>query len=199
MAKTMHHINLLPKRGDSLLIQFLNWALTVGRLIIILVETLALGTFVYRFALDWQIGDLKDKVKVQHSIVTSYKPQEDVFLNLQARLGEIKKYSIEAVDTPKVLNDVITMGKGYVTFRTIYVAGGLIRIEAQANSVVPLMAFVNLLKDYPQVDSISVDKVENKTSSGLVIAGLSLGLKDAGIAVSPTPADTQGDVFGGAE
>lgn len=173
----MHNINLLPKKGDSLLIQFLNWALTVGRLLIILVETLALGTFLYRFSLDWQIGDLKDKVKQERAIVESFKPQEDVFLDLQSRLSLIKKIDAKSTSSPKILNEIIEMGRGYVTFRTIYLSGQLVRIEAQSPTVAPLMAFVNLLKAYPPVSSISIDKVENKTSSAVVIVGISINLK----------------------
>ena len=74
----MHGINLMPNRGDTVLIQFLNWALTIGRLLIILVETLALGTFLYRFSLDMQIVDLKDKIKVQRAFVTAYKSQRSL-------------------------------------------------------------------------------------------------------------------------
>ena len=38
-------INLIPDKGDTLLSQFLSWALTVGRLLIIITETLALSVF----------------------------------------------------------------------------------------------------------------------------------------------------------
>ena len=175
----MHNINLLPNKGDTLLIQFLNWALTVGRLLIILVETLALGTFLYRFTLDWQIGDLKDSVKQQRAIVSSFKPQEDKFRNLQTRLDLIKKIDTASLASPKILGDIIDMGKGYVTFSNIYVSSTIIRIETKASTVAPLMAFVNSLKQYPPVSVISVDRVENKTSNAEIIVGISLELKQA--------------------
>lgn len=173
MAKTMHGINLLPNRGDTVLMQFLNWALTIGRLLIILVETLALGTFLYRFSLDMQIVDLKDKIKVQRAFVTSFKSQEDNFRNLQARLDLIKKYDAKAESSPKVLSDIIDMGKGYITFRNINVSNTVILIEASAPTVAPLTAFVNSLKKYPAVKTISIDKVENKTSSAEINVGIS--------------------------
>lgn len=178
MAKSTNSINLLPGKGDTLLMQFLNWALTIGRLLIILVETLALGTFLYRFSLDWQIGDLKDKIKVQRAIVTSYKSQEDTFRDLQTRLDLLNSLDNESGNTPKILNDIIEMGKGYITFRNIYVSDSLIRIEAQAQSTPPLSAFVNSLKKYREVSGISIDKVENKTSSAEIIVGISAYLKN---------------------
>lgn len=185
MAKSMHEINLLPSRDDSLLLQFLNWALTIGRLLIILVETLALGTFLYRFSLDMQIQDLKDKIKIQRSIVTSFKSAEDSFRNLQTRLSLIKKFDAAGEHSPKVLSDIIEMGKGYVTFRNIYISNSVIRIEAQAPTVVPLTAFVNSLKKYPPVAGVSIDKVENKTSSVAIVVGISAYLKESGQSIEP--------------
>ncbi len=173
----MHSINLLPSRGDTLLMQFLNWALTIGRLLVILVETLALGTFLYRFSLDMQIQDLKDKIKTERLIVTSFKSEEDKFRDLQAKLDLIKKISGVSENNPKMLSDVIEMGKGYVTFRNVSISTKVIQIEAQASSVAPLRAFIESLKKYPPVASVSIDKVENKTSSVAIIVSINMNLK----------------------
>ena len=169
----MHQINLLPDTGDTILFQFLNWALTIGRLLIILVETLALSVFLYRFSLDMQTQDLKDKIKVQRSIVQSYKSQEDTFRNLQSRLALVKKYDAQSINSPNILEEIIDKGRGHITFRNIYISNEVIRIEAQAPNVAPLTEFVNSLKTYPPVTGISIDKVENKTSSAAIIVGIS--------------------------
>jgi len=159
------------------MVQFLNWALSVGRLLIILVEFLALGTFLYRFTIDWQIVDLKDKIKNQRAIVSSFQTQEDNFRNLQSRLEYIKKYNAVAMDDPKLLGDIIEMGRGYITFSSIFISNNKVRIEAEASSVSPLTAFVDQLKEYPQIQNISIDKVENKTSNAEIIVGLSADIK----------------------
>src|SRR5438876_280408 len=173
MAKSMHQINLLPNTGDTMFVQFLNWALTVGRLLIILVETLALSVFLYRFSLDMQTQDLKDKIKIQRSIVQSFKSQEDIFRNLQLRLTLVKKYDAQSANSPNILSQIIDKGRGTITFRKIYISNEVIRIEAQAPNIAPLTEFVNFLKTYPQVTGVSIDKVENKTSSAVVIVGIS--------------------------
>lgn len=180
MAKSLHSINLLPGKGDTLLVQFLNWMLTIGRLLIILVETLALGTFLYRFSLDMNIADLKDKIKNQRAIVANYKSQEDTFRDLQARLEILKKLENNSDNSSKILSDIIGMGKGYITFKNIYVSDSLIRIEAQAGSTALLTAFVNSLKKYDRIMNISIDKVENKTSSAEIIIGISAYIKQIG-------------------
>ena len=176
----MHQINLLPNTGDTMLVQFLNWALTIGRLLIILVETLALSVFLYRFSLDMQTQDLKDKIKVQRAIVQSFKSQEDIFRNLQSRLALVKKYDAQSTNSPNMLSEIIDKGRGHITFRKIYISNEVIRIEAQAPTVAPLTEFVNSLKKYPPVTGINIDKVENKTSSAAIIVGISAYLTKTG-------------------
>ena len=176
----MHQINLLPNTGDTMLVQFLNWALTIGRLLIILVETLALSVFLYRFSLDMQTQDLKDKIKVQRAIVQSFKSQEDIFRNLQSRLALVKKYDAQSTNGPNMLSEIIDKGRGHITFRKIYISNEVIRIEAQAPTVAPLTEFVNFLKKYPPVTGINIDKVENKTSSAAIIVGISAYLTKTG-------------------
>ncbi len=176
----MHHINLLPNHGDTMLVQFLNWALTIGRLLIILVETLALSVFIYRFSLDMQTQDLKDKIKIQRAIVQSFKSQEDVFRNLQSRLTLVKTYDIQSTNSPSMLSEIIDKGRGHITFRKIYISNDVIRIEAQAPTVAPLTEFVNSLKKYPPVTGVNIDKVENKMSSAEVVVGISAYLTKTG-------------------
>lgn len=177
MAKSMHQINLLPGHGDTLLMQFLNWALTIGRLLIILVETLALGTFIYRFSLDMQITDLKDKIKSQRIIVSNFKSSEDKFRGLHTKLSLSKQIDASAENSPKILNDIIEMGKGYITFRNISISTRSFQIEAQASTVAPLSGFVNDLKKYPPVKSVSIDKVENKTGKVATVISINANLK----------------------
>ncbi len=72
-------INLLPNKGDSLLDQFLSWALNIGRLLVIITETLALSVFLFRFSLDVQIIDLHDKIKAASRVVENFKESEETF------------------------------------------------------------------------------------------------------------------------
>ena len=194
MAKTMHHINLLSDHGDTMLVQFLNWALTIGRLLIILVETLALSVFIYRFSLDMQTQDLKDKIKIQRAIVQSFKNQEDIFRNLQSRLMLAKKYDAQSTNSPNMLSDIIDKGRGHITFRKIYISNDVIRIEAQAPNVTPLTEFVDFLKKYPPVTGVNIDKVENKTASAEVILGISAYLTKTGQATADTTDQQQANV-----
>lgn len=187
MAKDMHAINLLPNKGGGVVAQFLNWALNIGRLLIILTEILALGTFLYRFSLDMKIVDLHDQIKAQSFIVKNFSNNEAAYRNLQARLLLAKQYDSTSGRTANLFKDIIEMGRGNITFKNILVGIDSAKIEAQAPSSQALTKFVNALKKHEAIESVTIDKVENKTSSALITIGVTASIKASGV----TPPDTE--------
>jgi len=179
MADKSTSINLLPNHGDNLLNQVIDWALTIGRLLIILTETIALGTFIYRFSLDMRIVDLHDKIKNESFIVKNFQGSEETYRNLQNRLAIAKKYDTPKAQMQIVFKDIAEMGKGRVTFHNFQVTTDEVLIDAQAPSSSTLSLFVNDLKKYPQISSININKVENKTSSALISISITANLKTA--------------------
>lgn len=177
MAENTKSINLLPQKGEGFISQFLNWALTVGRLLIILTETLALGVFFYRFSLDMKISDLHDSIKNQSAIVSQFKTTEDSTRSLQNRLSLAEKYDTTSGITPVVFSDVIKMGRGLVTFTNLFVSTDTAKIEAQATSSNALSTFVNRLRNYPGITGVDIDGVENKNSSAIIKMTISAHLK----------------------
>jgi hypothetical protein len=187
MAKDTHAINLLPGNNQSLLTQFLTWALTVGRLLIILTETVALATFLYRFGLDRQLIDLHDQIKQEEFIVQHFKDYEDLYRSLQQRLALAKQYDDQSGMDPQVFREIIDMGRGSVTFKTLLVSNEAVKIEVQARSVNALSDFVNALKQSPDIAAVSVDKVENKTSNAMISVAVSASLKNAPLPIPSGP------------
>lgn len=170
-------INLLPKKNDAFLTQFLGWSLTIGRLLVIVTETLALSVFLYRFSIDMQIIDLHDKIKNASIIVSNFKEGEDAYRDLHARLSFAKEYDNKKDKKLIVLQDIIEMGAGKVTFKSIIVNSEGVQIEARAQSARLLSVFTNQLKNYQEITNVSVERVENKTSSSLVTIGISADIK----------------------
>ena len=181
MADKTKSINLLPNKDGGIFDQFLNWALTIGRLLIILTETLALGTFLYRFSLDMKITDLHDLIRNQSAIVEQFKSTEDTVRNLQIRLAFAQiSDSISGV-APDAFSDIIELGRGKVTFRNLLVSREGIKIEVQASNSYSLNTFVDNLKNYQGISSISVDSIENKTSNALIYMSLTAHLKQVAL------------------
>jgi len=166
-------INLLPRGGETIVDQFLSWALTIGRLLVIIVETLALSVFLYRFTVDVQIIDLHDKIEHASIIVANYKQGETTYRDLHERLSYAKEYDAKRDKSLTVMKDIIALGAGKVTFINIIVNTETVEVEATAPSATVLSIFTSSLSNYHGLQNVSVNRVENKTSSAVVTVGIS--------------------------
>lgn len=179
MEEPVPSINLLPKKGESFFTHFFNWTLSVGRLLIILIEFIALATFLSRFSLDMQIVDLHDKIKRDAAMLTQMKPAEENFRNLHTRLALIDTYKTIGTRTPSLFSDIANLGRGSITFKNLTVGPETAKIEAQAVSSASISDFIAALKKHPLVTSVSVDKVENETSKAMITVSITATLTKA--------------------
>ena len=180
MAKKSATINLLKNDKNQAVSQVVNWALGVGRILIIVVELIALSAFLYRFVLDNQIRDIQTKIKQEQAIVSSQKKNEDIYKNLQERLSVISTISDQSKKTTKTYKDIISFAPLGMNFTNVSLSDTGFRIEANVSSVYPLAVFINALKKYPQIETISIDKIENKTASAFITVSVSITLKGNG-------------------
>ena len=188
MAEKVTSINLLPQKGESFFNQFLNWTLTIGRLLIIITEMVALGTFLYRFTLDMEIVDLHDKIKGENFIALNFKSSEENFRDIQARLDAVRHYGSLGATTTGIFTDITKLGQGKVTFKDLIVSTDNAKIVAQAPSATVLSQFTESLRKYPAITDVSVDRVETSTSNAQVTVSITATLKSAAFAKP----DTQG-------
>lgn len=182
-------INLLPQKGESFVTQFLNWTLTIGRLLIILVEIVALGTFLYRFDLDMKIVDLHDKIKGQSTVVAAFANNEKNFRDIQDRLELVKRYDAIGSTTSSIFKDVTKLGEGKLTFRNLTVTSENVKIEAQAPSAATLSQFASALKTHPAVTAVTIDKVDNSTVNSLITVTITATLKESAFVKEVDPGE----------
>jgi Tfp pilus assembly protein PilN len=173
MAKQVLSINLAKKQGNTSLDTILHWAITGGRFIVILTETVALGAFLYRFALDRQIVDWHDKIKSKTAIVNAFKTQEDTYRGLQDRLQQAKQLDQAAPAMPTLFTTLVDAARGKVTYNTLMLSQQTLRLEIAATSVASLDAFVNILRANKNLHDVSIDKIENRTSEASIIVAIS--------------------------
>lgn len=169
-------INLL-KKNRNFLDQLIKWSLTVGRLIIILTEVIALSAFLYRFSLDRKLIDLHEKIKQKQIILDLFKENEEKYRNIQKKLEKSKEVTVEAEKKDKLYNDVLAFASE-LSLTNISITEKNLRIEANTNSLTSLVQFIKNLKNYNQIQTISLDKIENKSSLGLLGAIITATLKD---------------------
>ena len=181
MAKRSTSINLLKSNKNGTLEQAINWSLTIGRVLVIGVELIALGAFLFRFGLDRQIIDLHTLIKNKQIIVSDLKQSEDTYRNLQDRLAVAASFSNVGANQVKIFTDIVSFAPVGLTFNQISFDGSNIRIDANVTSVEPLSSFVAALKAYAPVDSVSLDKIENKTTNAIINVSMTVQLKQKGV------------------
>ena len=170
-------INLLNTKHSSFLERFINWTLTVGRIVVILTELIALGAFLYRFSLDQQLIDLHSKIKQEQAIVAYLKDSEATYRNLQDRLSVASNFSAAGNERVKVFKDLIAFAPPGIIFDDFNLTYNRVKISTEVYSVSSLSSFVDSLKKYSSVEKVSIDKIENQASSGTLAVTINATLK----------------------
>ena len=169
MANNLSSINLIKNRQVPLFDKFMNWALTAGRLIVIITEVVAVAAFVYRFSLDERLIDLHSAIKQKQALISLLKSDENKYRNLQDRIALASTLSEKNAKTNKVVLNIIALIPSGVKISSLTFNQDKITINANINSVEALTDFINILKNYPDVKSVSIDNIENKPFAGLSV------------------------------
>lgn len=177
MAKKSASINLL-KSNDTFLDKFVNWALSIGRVIVILTEGIALLAFLYRFSLDRQLIDIHSKIKQEEAVLGYLKDNETTFRNLQNRIIMGQTLSKQGKTKIDILTNIVGFAGSGVSFNTIAVQEERVRIDANGNSVQSISDFIEKLRDYSAFSSVSLDKIENRPSLAQINISITCVLKN---------------------
>ncbi|MBI5044914.1 MAG: hypothetical protein HZC02_03240 [Candidatus Levybacteria bacterium] len=170
-------INLLKKKGTPSLDVFIKWAITGGRFLVILTETIALAAFLYRFTLDRQIIDLHDKIKAKTRIVETFKEQEDSYRQLQERLLQTKKLNTDVAFLPLLLEDITLLAqKNNISIKSMSVSNNSLHIELVAFDIKNLRDFVGGIQEKKELSEVSIDRIENKSTTAQIAAVISSGV-----------------------
>lgn len=178
MVNKASTINLYKGKEKSFVEKFITWALTLGRVVVILTEAVALAAFLYRFSLDRQLIDLHDKIKQKETIVKLLKKDEDKYRNVQDRIQLAATLAEKGTALPNTFTAITKFTPTDLTIQSVTVSTRGIRIETNLRSISSLTQFVNSLKTYPNVSTVSIDKIENKASTATIIAGISVTFRE---------------------
>lgn len=170
-------INLAKNRGPKLSDRILAFALTIGRVMVIITETVALAAFLYRFGLDRQLVDLHDKIKQEQQILVLLKNNESTYRNLQDRLALENGIDSQTSADLALYQTIAGYIPSDMAVTTMSFSSTTVRIEGSISTIVTLSTLVNKLKTNSNVDSVSIDKIENKTTEGSITISLTVYLK----------------------
>ncbi len=173
-------INLI-KTKINILDEVLKWALTVGRLLIIITELVAFTTFIYRFSLDRQLIDLHEKINQEQAIVASLKDREALYRNLQERIKEVSRISNSGGRNVKIFNDIAKLTPPQISFNSFEIENNQIAIDANVQSISSLSNFLSLLREYQETSSVSIDRIDNQSQTSGINVIISVKLKGSNI------------------
>ena len=109
MPNSLPSINLVRNKQISLPNKFMDWTLTIGRLIVIITEVVAVTAFIYRFSLDERLVELHSKIKQKQDIVSFLKNDENKYRNLQDRIALAATFSKKAANSTQIITDVTNL------------------------------------------------------------------------------------------
>jgi len=175
-------INLLG-RNVNFIDRFVNWALTIGRVVVIATEVIALSAFLYRFSLDRQLIDIHSKIKQEQAVVGYLKPNEEIYRNLQTRLSLVSSFSPQSRDEIKLINDMVSFAPQEFSFNSITVQEDRVKLNITSGLVSSLSDFVKSLRSYKRITNVIVDKVENHPASASITVTITAILKQQNYAI----------------
>ena len=170
-------INLV-KRKINLLDEILRWALSVGRLLVIITEIVAFSTFIYRFSLDRTLIDLHTEIKNKQAIVESLKERENTYRRFQERILAASITSQQAGINVKILNDIVELTPPEITFNSFSINNGEAIIDSNINSVSSLSNFISVLRAYSEFSSVNIKSIQSNISGTSVKVTISAKLKE---------------------
>lgn len=162
-------INLLPpdEFEETPLGQFLKWALTIGRYIVIGTELIVILAFLSRFKLDRDLTNLNEDIKGKLAVVESFQDLEEKTRALQVQLQGIKQFKKEGLETDRLLgfidqNMPLNM---FLEDLTLNKESGL-QLEGVALSEVDLATFLNRLEESQLFERISLESISHGGEEG---------------------------------
>lgn len=162
-------INLI-KSKTNLIDEIVKWSLTVGRLLIIVVEIIAFSTFIYRFSLDRTLVDLHDEIIQQQAIVENLSERELTYRNFQERIKLASSIHETGNENLKTLNHIASITPSNVKFNSISIDGKEIKIDADTTSLSEMSNFLKLLRDYEKISSAGINTITNNKSGAINVS-----------------------------
>lgn len=177
MAKSSS-INLFKGQEKSFREKLITWVFSFGRVIVIVTEAVALTAFLYRFSLDRQLIDLHERIKQKETIVKLLQKDEETYRNLQDRIKLAATLGKKSSVLTKIFQEILSLTPPDLAFNNISLTQKNLRVDANFSSIQTLTTFVNSLRKHASVSSVSIDKIENKTSSAIISVGITATFKN---------------------
>ncbi len=177
MAKDILSINLLDDKQKSFTDTILDWAIYIGRLLVIITEAVALFVFINRFTLDRKLIDLHDEIKKNQSFIGYMQSREEIYRGIHEKLQTNFISSTDNDERIILFEELTSNVNPQLSILSFSVNPSSLTIAVQARSIQALSDFHEKVKQHPSIASITVDKIENKTANAIILVSYTAKLK----------------------
>lgn len=176
-------INLLPKDAfeSSGVGIVLSWALAFGKWAVIVTQLIVMGAFLWRFALDRQLTNLRKSIEQEKAVIESYSQVESEFAITQQRVN-FAKTSMAKQDTYREgIETLQALTPADVWYERIIVAPENITFSAYSSSLGGFGRFLAAIQRRPEFEAVTVASIDSGGSQGAQLRfEVSLKRKGAG-------------------
>lgn len=180
MASPNIQVNLLPTSAfeKSAAGRIIAWFFNIGKYLLIVIELIVIGAFVFRFFLDKKLTDINEGIKEKHQQLQAFGTLEQEFLALQGKIASLKKLDKEQLPFDQSLTAISQFIPSdiYLTKFSLNQEG--LSLEALSLSEASLSTFLLGLQQSGQFEEIDLTSLTTEGSGKPEIKfSLTAGLK----------------------
>ncbi len=164
-------INLLPKDAFefSALGKILKWALTTGRVLVVLTEFVVILAFGSRFYFDKKLNDLIEVISQKQAVVESYTDIEAKMRDLLSRQAIVDKYLAGNLGVNNTIGQIKKSTPTDVSFSEINLDDKGFSLTGTAGSEGGLANLLVGLNNIPNVTGVNVGSIDFDQRQGVIV------------------------------
>lgn len=169
-ATKLGRINLLPKDAFefSALGKILKWAMTTGRVLVVLTEFVVILAFGSRFYFDKRLNDLIEVIDQKQAVVDSYAEIENKMRDLLSRQAIIDKYLADNLGVNNIINQTKRSTPADVNFTEININYKGFSLTGTSGSEGGLANLLVGLNNLPNVTGVNVGSIDFDQRQGII-------------------------------
>ncbi len=179
LANNLFKINLLIHKGENIkwYYKLLKWVLSSGRYIVIFVEIIVIGAFVFRYKLDTDIADLQDQIQDLIPYIKSYANDEKALRQMQFQLSTIQQTRSQNPDYSQIIMKIAKVTPQTIKLTNINMDKGQavgqisLSITGQTPSNTDLSAFIKALQADTTFANINLTNIAFEVQTTFTITG----------------------------
>lgn len=162
-------VNLFIHKGEEppIYTKLIKWALSSGRFIVVVVELIVIGAFVYRYKLDADLVNLQERIKEQIPYIKTLTENETLIRKAQFKLSSVKKVRTGTPKYSEILAKVALVTPKSIQLNNITFSLGddtnsskvMLTISGRTPSNLEVSAFIQALKKMSELTEVSLSNI----------------------------------------